>query len=140
MIDTSSKAFETPASHHWLGTGPLSRELVRVVSDPEGLLERVAAMVEAAGLGVVARQRVDFEGGGHTFVWVLAESHLVLHHWQEEGFATLDLHVCDYRESNAAKAAALKTALDTFTFAPGRATWREIELPRPRVEGARPAK
>ena len=118
-------------SHHFLGTGRLSTTLSAAARDPETLLERVAALVEGAGLGVVARQRVDFAGGGHTFVWVLAESHLVLHHWHEEGFATVDLHVCDYTTSNAGKATGLKRALDTFAFAPGTATWRGIALPRP---------
>ena len=123
----------TAASHHRLGTGPYSQALAAAIQDPEVLLERVSEMVEEAGLGVVVSHRVGFEGGGHTLVWILSESHLVLHHWHREGFATLDLHVCDYRESNAAKANALQQALDAFIFQTGHSTWRQIELPRPQV-------
>lgn len=125
------------SSHHYLGTGDLSTGLSAAARHPEALLERVATMVADAGLAVVGRQLVTFEGGGHTFVWVLAESHLVLHHWETEGFATVDLHVCDYRASNAEKAEQLRAALDRLCFAPGSAEWRVIELPRPWQEAAK---
>ena len=60
-----------------------------------------------------------------------AESHLVLHHWAEEGYATIDLHVCDYRESNAAKAGLLIESLAGFCFQPGTENRNEIHLQEP---------
>ena len=121
------------ASHHYLGAGALSEGLRTAADAPDELADRVAAMVRDSGLEVVDRKVVTFEGGGHTFVWVLAESHLVLHHWGQEGFATIDLHVCDYRESNAGKAAALRKSLESFCFDDGTAEWRELELPQPHI-------
>jgi len=56
------------------------------------------------------RFSVVFDNGGLTLVWVLAESHLVLHHWEMEGFATLDLHLCNYRGSNIERARRLVEA------------------------------
>ena len=84
--------------------------------------------MEEAGLQVVADQAVPFTGGGATLVWILAESHLVLHLWPELGRATVDLHVCDYRESNRAKAHRLRDALAALCFAPGSGAWREVTL------------
>ncbi len=84
-------------SHHLIGTGPFSDHIIVVQSDPERLLAEVVRLVSDCGLEVAAQQAVPFAGGGLTLVWVLAESHLVLHLWPEEGYATVDLHVCDYR-------------------------------------------
>jgi S-adenosylmethionine/arginine decarboxylase-like enzyme len=64
------------ASHHFIGN--------------ESLAKLIAAQVRSTGLEVVDQRAVGFDNGGLTLVWVLAESHLVLHHWAEEGFATLD--------------------------------------------------
>ena len=76
----------------------------------------------------MAQQAVPFAGGGLTLVWVLAESHLVLHLWPEEGYATVDLHVCDYRESNAAKARRLREELARLCFAAGSGEWQEMAV------------
>lgn len=119
------------SSHHFLGTGRLAPDFERRVAAPDRLVEEVTSLVEAAGLAVVATRAVPFPGGGSTFVWVLAESHLVLHHWPEEGYATIDLHVCDYKESNAAKARRLRNALETYCFTAGSARWSELELEPP---------
>ena len=92
--------------------------------------------VRAAGLQVVAQQAVPFPDGGATLVWVLAESHLVLHLWPEHDRATVDLHVCDYRDSNAVRAQRLRAALDDFCFAPGSSAWRELAVDEARPVGA----
>ena len=84
-----------------------------------------------SGLGVMSKQAVPFPGGGLTLVWVLAESHLVIHHWPEEGYATIDLHVCDYKSSNAFKARRLVAALEAFCFEGGSGRWNELELEPP---------
>jgi S-adenosylmethionine/arginine decarboxylase-like enzyme len=69
------------ASHHFLGTGPISEALAAAARRPAALLDRVERLVSDSGLAVVGRQVVPFPGGGLTLVWVLAESHLVLHHF-----------------------------------------------------------
>lgn len=119
------------ASHHFIGNGRISDALTRAARTPEELGRRIAAEVESAGLEVVDQRLVSFDHGGLTLVWVLAESHLVLHHWRDEGFATLDLHICDYHGSNSVKAAVLAEALGAYCFAPGTAKWNEIHLEDP---------
>jgi S-adenosylmethionine/arginine decarboxylase-like enzyme len=119
------------SSHHFIGTGALSDRLRQEARDPEGLLVQVAGHVRASGLGVVAQHAVRFDQGGLTLVWVLSESHLVLHYWAEEGFATIDLHVCDYQLSNRARARNLVAALTEFCFSPGSGTWQELHVEPP---------
>ena len=119
------------ASHHFIGTGPYSQRLACLARDRDVLLEAVADEVSGAGFEVVLQTSAAFSNGGLTLVWVLAESHLVLHYWGEEGFATIDLHICDYRESNAAKAEDLVTALEELCFLPRTAVWERLVLKEP---------
>ena len=102
-----------------------------VLHRPEALLEEVARRVTDCGLGVMESRSVTFPGGGLTLVWVLSESHLVIHHWPEDDYATIDLHICDYQSSNALKARALTRSLEAYCFADGTASWRELELESP---------
>lgn len=119
------------ASHHFIGNGRVTTALVTAVGRPDQLAETLTAKIQAAGLAVVDTRCVGFDKGGLTLVFVLAESHLVLHYWAEEGFATIDLHVCDYQGSNAAKAASLITSLTNFFFQAGTETWNEVHLDGP---------
>ena len=123
------------ASHHFIGTGSLSGTLTAAAENPARLLAAMGELVEAEGLSVVADQSATFDNGGLTLVWVLAESHLVLHVWAQEGFATLDLHVCDYHASNAAKAQRLVASLSSFCFA-AAGHWHEVHLQDPVGETA----
>lgn len=118
------------ASHHFIGTGATSLALANAARQPDELVRTVTALVAASGLSVVSHQVVQFPGGGTTFVWVLAESHCVLHHWAAEGFATIDLHVCDYRRSNAELARALVARLGALAFVAETADWRELHVER----------
>lgn len=115
-------------AHHFIGEGDCSDRLQATRGDAASLLAVIAAAVREAGLQVVADQAVPFTGGGATLVWVLAESHLVLHLWPELDRATLDLHVCDYRDSNRLKAHRLRDSLTELCFAPGSAAWRELAI------------
>ncbi|MFQ5527462.1 MAG: S-adenosylmethionine decarboxylase [Thermoanaerobaculia bacterium] len=119
------------SSHHFIGNGLVSRALTDASAEPDLLALTIANQVQTAGLAVVDHRAVRFDNGGLTLAWILAESHLVLHHWAEEGYATIDLHVCDYGESNAVKAAALVETLTAFCFTPGTARWHEIHLEEP---------
>lgn len=127
------------ASHHFVGKGLVSRKLIEAVHAPGILIGRVTALVRDAELEVVGHRLVEFDNGGLTAVWVLAESHLVLHHWSREGYVTIDLHVCDYRVSNAVRAASLVESLTDFCFANASATWRELHLEDPVPAAARSA-
>ena len=102
-------------AHHFIGEGDCSDRLQATRGDAASLLAVIAAAVREAGLQVVADQAVPFTGGGATLVWVLAESHLVL-------------HVCDYRDSNRVKAHRLRDSLTELCFAPGSAAWRELAI------------
>ena len=122
---------ELMISHHFVGTGTASGLLNRAARDPEALLAGIARAVGDTGLEVVSRLAVPFDNGGLTLVWVLAESHLVLHFWPEEGSATVDLHVCDYRRSNAGRAGDLVAHLNALLFVAGSDRWQELEVGRP---------
>ncbi len=119
------------ASHHFLGTGLLSDALAAAAADPPALLDEIERRVADSGLTIVARQAVPFPGGGLTLVCVLAESHLVLHYWAVEGYATIDLHICDFRGSNAANARRLVASLRRFCFRKDSDSWHERRLEHP---------
>ncbi len=115
-------------AHHFVGEGGYSERLRVAAGDAEGLLAKVSTEVDAAGLQVMSEHAVPFPGGGATLVWVLAESHLVLHLWPEEDHVTIDLHICDYRTENEARARRLRDALERFCFAPRTSSWRELAV------------
>ena len=63
---------------------------------------------------------------GVTGVVLLAESHLAVHTWPEQGAVTVDVYVCNFGVDNSRRAEALLDAL-LKAFAPGdlrRASWR----------------
>ena len=123
------------ASHHFIGKGLLSTGLRTAATDPMSLVATIERMVTDSGLAVVERQTAKFPQGGMTLVWVLAESHLVLHYWATEGFATIDLHVCDYGESNRRKADDLRASLEAFCFEPGTSRWQTLSVADPLAVG-----
>ena len=125
-------------SHHFVGTGVWSEALQRAQCDSEQLLDNIAAHVRACHLHVVATQAVPFDHDGLTLVWVLAESHVVLHVWPELRSATLDLHVCNYGASNAANARALRDRLAEACFATG-GHWAELVTGSDTDQTAQPA-
>ena len=120
-----------PNSHHFIGVGPISEDLGVGVLKPETLVSQVSDLIRDCGLSIISEHSAGFEGGGATLVWILAESHLVLHLWKPEGFATIDLHVCDFKSSNADAARRLRTELSEFCFGTGQATWQEVIVEQP---------
>ena len=125
-------------SHHFVGTGVWSQALQRAQCDSEQLLDDIAAHVRACHLHVVATQAVPFDHDGLTLVWVLAESHVVLHVWPELRSATLDLHICNYGASNATNARALRDRLAEACFATG-GHWAELVTGSDTDQTAQPA-
>ena len=115
-------------SHHFIGIGRIPGDLATGATSPLQLADTVTKLIIACGLHVVAEHATGFEQGGKTLTWILAESHLVLHLWMEEGFATLDLHVCDYSRSNVEGATLLRDRLDEVCFSEGGGEWREMSV------------
>lgn len=80
----------------------------RLMTDAAYLEEFCRQAVERAGLTTVGSLFHSFgDGGGVTGVVVLAESHLSLHTWPEDGYVTLDVYVCSYTTDNRANAESL---------------------------------
>ena len=72
--------------------------------------------VRAAGLHPVGQLFHEFPAtaqgpGGVTATVLLAESHLCVHTWPEEGAVTLDVYVCNFGADHSGKARALMEAL-----------------------------
>lgn len=72
--------------------------------------------VRAAGLHPVGQLFHEFPAtaqgpGGVTATVLLAESHLCVHTWPEQGAVTLDVYVCNFGADHSGKARALMEAL-----------------------------
>ncbi|HXU53784.1 MAG TPA: adenosylmethionine decarboxylase [Casimicrobiaceae bacterium] len=92
----------------WYGCPPTKPEL----RDAHTLRELCIAAVKDAGLTIVGERFHQFEPQGVTGAVILAESHLAIHTWPENGSVTLDVYVCNYTTDNSAKAEALFRALE----------------------------
>ncbi|MDO5086010.1 MAG: adenosylmethionine decarboxylase [Comamonadaceae bacterium] len=77
----------------------------RLMFDAAHLEDFCKRQVQAAGLNAVGSLFHSFgDEGGVTGVVVLAESHLSIHTWPEDGYVTLDVYVCSYSTDNSGKA------------------------------------
>jgi S-adenosylmethionine decarboxylase proenzyme len=65
-----------------------------LLDDPQRLLEVMTDSVGQAGLTPVATCAHKFTPLGVSAVVILAESHISIHTWPEEGFAAVDLLSC----------------------------------------------
>lgn len=87
------------------------------MQNAEALRETCLAHVTAVGLTAVADRfhafppRQPGEPAGVTGVVLLAESHLAVHTWPEQGVVTLDVFVCNLLGDNRERAQALLEAL-----------------------------
>ena len=64
-----------------------------------------------AGLSAVGDNFHQFVPQGVTGTVLLAESHLAIHTWPENGFVSIDVYVCNFSADNSAKAQSLFDAL-----------------------------
>lgn len=92
--------------------------------DAKQLGEHCAQAVASAQLQAVAQLSHTFPAtpqgpGGVTATVLLAESHLCVHTWPEQGAVTLDVYVCNFGGDHSAKAHALMDSLCDL-FAPER--------------------
>ena len=60
----------------------------------EPLRRALVAAAEGAGMTVLASPSHQFEPTGATVVLLVAQSHLAIHTWPEEGLACVDLMTC----------------------------------------------
>lgn len=67
------------------------------------LLEKAIQFCEKAGLHVVGQSSYHFEPQGFTFAILLAESHLSIHTWPENGNVAFDIYTCNYQNDNSEK-------------------------------------
>ncbi len=84
--------------------------------DADQLGQRCLQAVSDAGLQAVAQLFHTFPAtphgpGGVTATVLLAESHLCIHTWPEQGAVTLDVYVCNFGGDHSAKAQALMDTL-----------------------------
>ncbi|MBD2773019.1 S-adenosylmethionine decarboxylase [Iningainema sp. BLCCT55] len=66
---------------------------------------------KSAELTPVSAVSFSFVPQGISAVLLLKESHVALHFWPEEEKVTIDIHVCDYQQSNQEKAKLLAKIL-----------------------------
>jgi S-adenosylmethionine decarboxylase len=99
----------------------------RRLIDKDWLEQRSVELVMEAGLTAVGHVFHAFgDAGGVTGMVVLAESHLSLHTWPEDGYVTLDVYVCNYSTDNRDKARRLFDAL-VAEFQPGNPHYHVID-------------
>lgn len=105
------------------------------MTELQALRELCVEAVQAAGLSTVAERFHAFDPvapgqpAGITGVVLLAESHLAVHTWPEQGAVTLDVYVCNLGSDNSAKARNLLQRLRDG-FAPQQADVQEIQRGR----------
>lgn len=69
----------------------------------ELLLEKCKKFCLDAGLHIVGVTSHAFEPQGLTFAILLAESHLSIHTWPEDGNVAFDIYTCNYQQNNSEK-------------------------------------
>ena len=88
------------------------------MTDPQWLEAHCLELVRNAGLTAIAPLFYSFgDNAGVTGLVVLAESHLSVHTWPDEGYVTIDVYVCNYSSDNRGKARELFDEL-VQTFSP----------------------
>jgi spermidine synthase len=94
-------------------------------NDASALRALCLALTQQAGLTIVGDRFHQFAPGGVTGTVLLAESHLAIHTWPEERFATVDVFVCNFQHDNTAKATLLLDLLRE-ALAPARVQEQSI--------------
>lgn len=67
---------------------------IRAIDDPEAVREALREAVRLAGATLVHLEVHRYSPQGVTGVAVLAESHLAVHTWPEQGYAAVDIYTC----------------------------------------------
>lgn len=82
-----------PTIHHFVG-----RIKSYPFDDSIQKIEKIGkAMIDGLSLHIVKKVTKKFFPKGITLVYVLSESHIVLHTWPESGFTHVDLVTCSFK-------------------------------------------
>lgn len=71
-----------------------------------GFLEFLLGTIDKYGLTEVDNAKHDFDKG-FTAIIALAESHVAVHTWPDEGYVSVNVHVCNYSRDNTSSAESL---------------------------------
>jgi len=112
----------------------------RWLVDAQALGAACVDAAESAGLQVVGKLVHAFPAtlqgpGGVTATVLLAESHLCVHTWPEQGGVTLDVYVCNFGGDHSAKARAVMDSLEAL-FVPGHVERHALQRGSVRAEAA----
>lgn len=77
-----------------------------------------------SGLNVVGDVFHQFEPQGVTGTVLLAESHLAIHTWPEEGLVTVDVYTCNDMQDNTQKALHLYGTLEAHFNPAQESFWK----------------
>lgn len=86
---------------------------------------KISQLIKTQGLHELGSYYYQFDVGA-TGVIALAESHLAIHTWPNEGYVSLSIYVCNYSQDNSKKAQEMFTQLVEF-FKPEKVKFKEIK-------------
>lgn len=71
---------------------------LKFTDESSGFIKEIAQdLINDLNLNVVKKMAHTFHPKGTTFVFILSESHLLIHTWPELGMIHIDLFTCSYR-------------------------------------------
>lgn len=89
------------------------------------LLHKAMEFCQQAGLQVVGNSHYHFQPQGFTFAVLLAESHLSIHTWPENGNVAFDIYTCNYQSNNSEKTREVYQKIKAL-LKPQRVDYKEI--------------
>lgn len=113
------------AGHHWLMDLSGCAGNRQLLENAQALEAVLPAAARQAGMQVVGQVFHQFAPTGVTGAVILAESHVTIHTWPQEGFVAIDVYVCDFNQTNCSKGERLSQALMAL-FAPQVAQCRTV--------------
>ena len=112
-------------SHHWSAILK-PREQLQAWTE-ERFVDSIERAVRQAQLTPINHTGFTFQPQGISVVVLLEESHVALHYWPEKGKLSIDIHVCDYQQSNREKAEVLASLLGR-SLSPTPVEWHYLTL------------
>ena len=94
--------------------------------DESILLNKAIYFCEKVGLHVVGQSQHHFEPQGFTFAILLAESHLSIHTWPENGNVAFDIYTCNYQNDNSNKTKEVYQLIKELII-PEKIEYKEID-------------